>query len=272
MTVSTLVQNFSVNNEVSYIYIKFSKTIHASSITNSAFSLTSDDATPVIFTDPFETIDVTDSNQYNSIARELFLYIKNSTLSASTGYTLNINGLYDAAGTSIALDTCITFTTPSDYNATYDDDLPATVAAVQIEDHSVKRNIYNSVQEIAQSNVNFYIESTDPINQDWYIEPDYNNGRVIVKFSTAPSASFLNNKFVTVQRKPIQRQAARWETLAVNILLDTDEPWMYIDFPSYDHYPEAATPSTNTVYTTNEYGYFEEGYKYRISMSKSIGS
>jgi len=272
MTVSTLVQNSSVNTEVSYIYLKFLKTVHAASIVNSAFTLTSNDATPVVLTDPFVPIDVTDSTQFNSIARELFLFIKTGTLTASTTYTLTIDGLYDASGASIAADSNCTFTTPAAYDNTYDDNLPAVPPIVQIQDLSVKRNIYQSVQEITQSNLNFYIDSTDPENYDWYIEPNYNNGRIIVKFSTTPSASFLNSQFITVQRKLISRQAARWETLNAVISLDTDEPWAYIDLPSYDLYPEAATPATTTVYTTNGYGYFEEGYKYRVTISKSVGT
>jgi hypothetical protein len=271
MAASTLVQTYSVNTDVSYIRIKFLKTILVSSIVNSVFTIASDEATPVSISDAFETIDVTDSDHYNSIARDLVLYIKQNKLSASTDYILTISGLLDIAGATIADDSSITFSTSATYDTTYDDSLPVEAAPVQIKDSSVKTNVYNTVQQISKANVNFYIESTDPETQDYFIFPDLNNGRVIIKFSTVPSASFLTSKYITVQRKAIQQNPARWETLDVRISIDTDEPWLYVDFPSYDHYPEAATPSTSAVYTTSGFGYFEQGYKYRIVLSKSIG-
>lgn len=269
--VSALIQTYTVNNEVSFIYIKFAQTVHASTIDNFAFTLATDVATPVSVSDLFVSIDVTDSSHYNSIARELTLFVKPNKLVASTSYVLTIDGLTDAAGGAFDADSSITFTTPDAYDPTYTEDLPAVAVVVQVEDKSLKKNIYTEVTEITQANVNFYIESTDPDNQDWYIVPDLNNGRVIIKFSAQPSASFLNTKYITVQRKPVQRQPARWETLTVTISLDSDEPWLYIDFPSYDHFPVAATPASDTVYTTGGYGYFEIGYKYRIVLSKSLG-
>jgi hypothetical protein len=272
MAASTLVQAVTINGEVTYIRIKFLKTLLFGSISNNAFSLATDVATPVVVSDPFETVDPTDSEQYNSIARELWLYIKPNKLAASTSYVLSITGLQDANGTVIADDTTIEFTTPDNYDTTYDDSLPVEVSAVQVQDQSIKRNIYTSVTELTQANVDFYIESTNPETDEWFLTPDHNNGRFVIKFSKAPSASFLNTGFISIQRKAIQRNPSRWETLDAVISMDTDEPWVYIDFPSYDHYPEAATPSTTVVYTTGSHGYFEEGYRYRIIMSKSIGA
>lgn len=272
MVASTLVQAVSIDDEVTFIRLKFFKTLLFGSITNEAFTLATNDATPVAVNDPFETIDPTSPSQYNSIARDLFIFIKPNKLAASQTYVLTISGLQDATGAVIDDDSTVIFTTPASYDTDYDTSLPAEEQAVQVKDLSIKRNVYKSVTELTNANINFYIESTDPITGEWYIEPNYNNGRIIIKFSKVPSASFLNTRYITVQRKPIQRNIARWETLDVKISLDTDEPWVYIDIPSYDFYPEAATPSTTTVYTTSGYGYFEEGYKYRIILSKSFGA
>ena len=272
MVASTLVQDVSIDDEVTYIRLKFFKTLLFGSITNSAFSIATNNATPIVISDPFEIVDPTDPAQYNSIARELYLFIKPNKLAASTTYVLTINGLQDANGITFVSDSTVSFTTPAAYDTDYETALPAEEQPVQVKDLSIKRNIYKSVTELTNANINFYIESTDPVTGEWYIEPNYNNGRITVKFSKVPSASFLNTRYITVQRKLIQRNIARWESLDVKISLDTDEPWVYIDIPSYDFYPEAATPSTTTVYTTAGYGYFEEGYKYRIILSKSFGA
>ncbi len=272
MVASTLVQAVSIDDEVTYIRLKFFKTLLFGSIKNEAFTLATNDATPIAVNDPFETIDPTNPSQYNSIARDLFIFLKPNKLAASTTYVLTINGLQDANGVTFVSDSTVSFTTPAAYDTDYETALPAEEQPVQVKDLSIKRNIYKSVTELTNANINFYIESTDPVTGEWYIEPNYNNGRITVKFSKVPSASFLNTRYITVQRKPIQRNIARWESLDVKISLDTDEPWVYIDIPSYDFYPEAATPSTTTVYTTAGYGYFEEGYKYRIILSKSVGA
>jgi hypothetical protein len=45
---------------------------------------------------------------------------------------------------------------------------------------------------------------------------------------------------------------------------------VYVDLPSIDHYPEAATPSTATVYNQSGYSYYAENYKYRVLISKNL--
>jgi len=268
---STLVRQYSIDSDVSYLKITFLKTLLAASLTNYAFLVSTDAATPVSISDPFDTIDVTDPLQYNSIAKVITLRFKANKLAASTTYNVTITGVTDVNGNIFPDDTSVQFTTPDTYDSGYLDVLPAEAQVIQVVDQSINRNIQDSVIELVKANVNFYIESTYPENQEWYINPDENSGRVIITFSTLPSATFLTSKYIKVQRKKIQRKPSRWENISVEISADNDEPLVYIDFPSYDYYPEAATPSTVVAYATPGYGYFEEGYKYRIVMSKSIG-
>jgi len=269
---STLVRSYSIDSDVSYIRITFLPTLLAASLTNYAFLLATNDASPVSVSDPFETIDVTNPLQYNSIARTITLRFKANKLTASTTYNLTITGVTDVNGNIKPDDSSVQIVVPSTYDAGYLDTLPATAQVIQVTDESINRNIFDSVVELVKANVNFYVESTFPENQEWYINPNENNGRVIITFSTLPSATFLNSNYIKTQRKAIQRKPSRWENLSVKISADNDDPRVYLDFPSYDYYPQAATPSTTVVYATPGYGYFEEGYKYRIILSKSMGT
>jgi len=269
---STLVRAYSIDSDVSYIKVIFIPTLLAASLTNYAFLLSTNDASPVSVSDPFETIDVTDPLQYNSIAKTIKLRLKPNKLAASTTYNLTITGVTNVNGDIIPNDTSVQITTLDTYDSGYLDTLPASAQVIQVTDESINRNVFDSVVELVKANVNFYIESTFPENQEWYINPNENNGRVIITFSTLPSATFLNSNYIKTQRKAIQRKPSRWENLSVKISADNDNPKVYIDFPSYDYYPQAATPSTTVVYAAPGYGYFEEGYKYRIILSKSMGT
>lgn len=235
------------------IEVKFDKTVKVTSITNDKFTLFTGGSTPV--TTPFEDIDLV--NDYDTISRRLVLRFK-SALTPSTTYTFTISGLLDAAGAGLPSQT-ETFTTGASVLA-----IP-TVAEpepVEIEDHSVRSEAF-SPETVFVSNIDFYIEEVDPDFDSVWVEEDYNNGRVTVKFSDRPSTIYVNSKYFKVQKKTIQRAPSRWETVAALITLDSTYPYVYIDFPSDD-----ATP----VYGQPEKTYFLANNKYRIRVSREVGT
>ena len=132
---------------------------------------------------------------------------------------------------------------------------------VLIEDKSVRTEADISYNIIAKNPL-FYIDNIDPVDGDFYLSNDYNYGRVTVTFNEKPASNFLNNRYFLCQRKRIQKGPSRWENVTTSVSTHSWRAEVYIDFPSLD-----ATPS----YFTPDKDYFEQGYKYRIKISKDIG-
>lgn len=234
--------------------VKFLKTLKTSAITNANFQLFENAATPV--STPFKAIDI--ASDYNSINRVLILTFT-QTLKPLTSYTFKATGLKDAAGTTIANEEC-TFTTDNDTAPALPIAEPEPTP-VEIEDHSIKADAFTSAETIYAPNPDFYIDSSDPLQDEGIITTGYNNGRVTIKFSQYPSNTFLNSTYFKAQRKKIQRDFTRWESVSVVISTHPTKPWVYIDFPSTD-----ATP----LYNTAGKEYFSLGYKYRVKISKDV--
>lgn len=237
------------------IEVKFDKTVKVSSITNDKFLLYTGGSTPVLT--PFQTISLI--NDYDTISRRLVLRFA-STLLSETEYTFTISGLLDAAGSTLPSETnsFTTTDTSSSTIVTVPDAVP-----VEIEDHSIRSEAFIATEALYVSNPGFYILSTDPEFQELLIPGDYNDGRITITFSSRPGSNYINSTYFKVQKKLVGRAPSRWETCTgVLISLDSDEPNVYIDFPSTD-----ATP----VYVTPDKDYFAAGYKYRIKVSKSVG-
>lgn len=240
------------------VVIRFGKTIKISSLKNSNFIVQTNEATPTVVSNPFLTINTI--SDYNQISRTLKLYWDAQRQSGKE-YLIRLVNFLDAANESITEEQiCFAqqeFATPSEFNS-------YTVPVVQellIEDKSVRTDAYTTVQILAK-NPQFYVKSVDPENGDFYIDNDYNDGRVIIYFNARPATNFLNNSFFKVQRKKIQTHPTRWQNLTTQVSMHSWKPEVYIDFPSLD-----ATP----VYNTSGKDYFETGYKYRIILSKEIG-
>jgi hypothetical protein len=197
---------------------------------------------------------------YNQISRTLKLYW-DTVRQSGQEYRIRLINFLDAANESITEEQ-IVFTqaesaTPSEFNSY----TAPVVQELLIEDHSIRTDAFTTVQILAK-NPRFYITSIDPENGEFYLDNAYNNGRVIISFSSRPASNFLNNSYFKVQRKKIQFQPTRWENLSTNVSMHSWKPEVYIDFPSLD-----ATPS----YYSDSKDYFETGYKYRIIVSKDIG-
>jgi len=245
------------------VVIKFAHSAKASSITNDKFTVATSEATPVVLTNPFRTISIIDD--YDSISRILVLYWIEGKLSSNTSYTITIDGLLGAGSTALPSEV-INFTT-GDIVAIDPTRLPPAAPAITIEDHSILSSAFTS-HLISTSSRPFSVSSSDPINGDYYLPEDYRNGRVTVVFSKAPSPLSLTSGNIRLQKKRLSRTPSRWENL--NVQISQSGVNVYIDMPSVDHYPEAATPSTDIVYYTEGYSYYEENHKYRLLISKNV--
>lgn len=241
------------------VVIKFARTVKISSLVNANFIVETSSLTPTVIPNPFKSI--TTLNDYNQISRLLKLYWS-TVLQGQQEYYIRVNGLVDAAN-QIIPEEKIKFTiqdsaTPSSIA----NPKPPVIEQILVEDQSILAQPYTTYQIIAK-NPDFYITSVEPENGDFYLENDYNDGRVIIYFNERPASNFLNTRYFKAQRKKIQRTPSRWETISANVSLHSWKPEVYIDFPSLND----ATPS----YFTSEKEYFESGYKYRIIVSENVG-
>lgn len=244
--------------DLNTVIVKFGRTIKISSLVNSNFIVQTNQATPVIVNNAFKTINtITD---YNQISRTLTLYW-DRVLEPNTEYIIRVLNFLDAANELIDEEQIVFTKTDDATPATFSSIRAPQMEQIYVEDHSIKETAYTSYQIIAK-NPNFYIQEVDPVNGDFYIDNDYNNGRVTVTFNARPATNFLNSKYFKAQRKKIQTHPARWETLSANVSMHSWKPEVYVDFPSLD-----ATPA----YYTSGTSYYEKGYKYRIIISKNVG-
>ena len=237
--------------------IKFGRTVKISSLKNENFKVYTDAATPAQVSAPFEIINTI--KDYNQISRIISLYWK-ANLVDGQSYFIRIENIVDSAGSIVPYEivkfTYVSSATPSDKEFVD----PGTIP-VLIEDRSVKTEVDISYNIIAKNPL-FYIENIDPVDGDFYLSNDYNYGRVTVTFNEKPASNFLNNRYFLCQRKKIQKGPSRWENITTSVSTHSWRAEVYIDFPSLD-----ATPS----YFTPDKDYFEQGYKYRIKISKDIG-
>ena len=239
------------------VSIKFGRTVKISSLQNRNFKVYTDSATPVAVVAPFNIINTI--KDYNQINRVLTLYWK-ATLVDGTRYFISVEDIVDSSGLIVATEK-ITFTQISSATPSDSEYVSPNLSPVLIEDRSIKTEVDISYNIIAKNPL-FYIDSIDPPDGDFYLQNDYNNGRLTITFNSRPASNFLDNKYFLCQRKPIQKAPSRWENLFCAISAHSWRPEVYVDFPSLD-----ATPS----FFTNGKDYFEQNYKYRVKISKDIG-
>jgi hypothetical protein len=237
--------------------IKFGRTIKISSLKNENFKVYTDAATPAQVTAPFEIINTI--KDYNQISRIISLYWK-ANLVDGQSYFIRIENIVDSAGSIVSYET-VKFTYVSSATPSDKEFVDPGMVPVLIEDKSVRTEADISYNIIAKNPL-FYIDSIDPVDGDFYLSNDYNYGRVTVTFNEKPASNFLNNRYFLCQRKRIQKGPSRWENVTASVSTHSWRAEVYIDFPSLD-----ATPS----YFTPDKDYFEQGYKYRIKISKDIG-
>lgn len=254
MASSEILSNYSASRH--YITLTFKSSIQVSTLSTDDFTFETIEASPQVI--PFKNINLEDD--YNSIRRQLVLYF--AELPPYSGdYHLTISGLRSASGYDYATET---LTVPYSFDNAPFDEPEAPDNFVEIEDHSIKEDVFEPGAGSSVSAVtDFYVSGADPANGDIFIERDYNNGVAAIEFSTMPDSSYINSDYIKVQRKQLSLMMSRWETLEANYELDAVDPIVYIKFPSLD-----ATP----VYDVSGHDYFEDGYKYRIRLLASIQS
>lgn len=244
------------------VVIKFGKTIKISSLINANFIVQTNQSTPAVVSNPFQAIQTI--IDYNQISRTLKLYWnENVMMIDGAEYLLRLVNFLDAANETVPEEQVlfvwrIEHATPSEFTSAREPE----VKEVLVQDKSIRTDAYTSIQILAK-NPEFYIESVDPPNGDFYLQNDYNQGRVKVVFNSRPALNFLNTKYFKAQRKKIQRTPTRWENVETRLRMHSWKPEVYVDFPSLDD----ATPS----YYAEDKNYFESGYKYRIIVSKDVG-
>lgn len=260
---ANLIEAWQVN--LAQVIVKFEPSVKVSSITNERFTLMTDAATPsVVSNDPFETI-VT-AEDYNSISKTLTLTWKPGMLMAETAYKIRLSG-FRAVDNSVIADDYIHFVT-EDSVVPDPGDIPIEPEAFVIEDYSIVPDAFYSdiivdggePDEPATPNY-LTVTSADPLQGDYYLPEDYNSGRAVIKFNVLPATGFINSNYFKTQRKPYTRRPSRWESVAVQIAFDSENPWVYIYFPSTDTPPVYGVPGKT---------YFEKNYKYRVIVSKQI--
>lgn len=261
-----LIEAWDVDNVL--VKVKFEPSVKVATITNARFTLLTDVATPVVVSaDPFETIDLVED--YNSIGKILELRWKANILSPNVNYILRFSG-FRTADNQIILDDNIEFTSTS--SATPDYVMPPEDEweTIDYTDSSLWVVTDSSTEASSSSTTVFALIESDPLDFDVFLPEDYNNGVVTLKFNIKPNYELLTSAYFLAQRKPIQRKPARWENVATIITADPIQPWVYIKFPSNDATPiyDSATP----IYSTTGPIYFEENYKYRIRISKDLGT
>lgn len=248
------------------VNVKFGASIKVSSMVNGHFVVTKNTATPSIVVLPFKAIKI--SEDYNSISRMLNLYWQ-VELEPLTPYLITFTGLINSVG-QVVEDVSIEFTTLAT-TTNLENDVVPVIPTPTVIDYSIVNDIYEGAI-INPEQIQFKILESDPVNGDYYLPPDFSNGRMIVKFSKNPNTDYINSDYIKVQKRQIKRAPGRWQQVEAQIYLDSTRSWVYIDLPSIDHYPATATPSTEVVYGINGYEYFEKNYKYRVIFSKNIST
>lgn len=253
------VSNISVGGQDTVLYLKFNFTPKWQALTPEKFQLWTTGATPAQIANPWKDFDL--QKDYNSISRSLKLYV-NTQLEPNTLYEIHTVGVPNAAG--VIQDNDIDqFTTGDLPLLPQEPDAPA----IEIVDHSIKTDSLGVTViggqvvpvSVAQS---FRIVSTDPEEDAIYLPEDFNKGRVSINFSQVPSAPYITPAYFKAQKKALSRKYARWET--VDALVTTDGgTTVYVDFPSDDAEP---------VYNEPDASYFATNHKYRVRVSKAVGS
>jgi len=262
--VADLIDEYTVTDV--YVKIKFGVTVKVSTIINANFTLNNTDATPSAIANPFRAISLV--RDYNSISRILYLYFSDGVLQNDTNYRFTAQNLTDVLDNSI----------PSQYfdfaTQTLNVDITTTPEYIYPEpvivDHAISDSIFSVPLNNSNNTTILGFISSYPENDSYYLFEDENNGRIELMFNFSPLSAYLVSPHIKVQKREIKKAPSRWIDVNAQITLDGSDPIVYVDLPSVDHYPDAATPSTTTVYNQSGYTYFENNYKYRILLSKTL--
>lgn len=244
----------------SVLELKFNRHIKISTLIAENFELWTDEATPREISDAFKPITINSQEKdYNQTSRVLWLNLQVDV--AKGDYTFMISGVANAAGSILENESySLKIPLPMHPDPSPDEE------PVFIEDHSIVGGgdlDFGSIGDFVTpgSSSEFFIEETDPIHGDYFVETDYNDGRMAITFSSMPDVAYLNNHYIKVQRKKNQIAPIRWETIPVRISIAAGMPVVYLDFPAIDD---------DTTFMQPGHTYFEDGYVYRVKFSKNM--
>ena len=259
-----LIEEYTVTNV--YVKIKFGVTVKVSSILNASFLLFNTDATPSSIANPFKTISLV--RDYNSISRILYLYFSEDVIQSNTPYSFTATNLTDVLD-NVLPNSTFTFATQTlsiDASTMPEFVYPDPI----IVDYSISDSVFSIPTNNGTNNTILSLASSYPSDNSYYLFEDENNGRLELTFNFPPLEEYLTSPHIKVQKREIKKGPSRWVDVPAEITLDNTDPVVYVDLPSVDHYPDAATPSTSTQYNQSGYTYFEPNYKYRILLAKTL--
>lgn len=245
-----------------YVEIKFVQSIQTSTLVNANFVVyDTTTATPAIVTSPFQTISLI--RDYDSISRTILLWWTSSdVLSDNSTYEIRISDLKNVIGETLA-DDIISFSTGViSTESEADLDEPPTRLPVEVEDYSVKEVSFATTLATTSADSFQVVSVTPGLENAFYLDPSFNEGKIEVYFNEAPAANFVSTEYFKVQKKLITRGINTWTTVNTLVTSSPEDKLIVIYLPSND-----ATP----VYGEPDLVYWEEGYKYRLRISASVG-
>lgn len=253
-----------------YVILRFDFTVAVATLINDNFTLQISDATPPDVTDPFDEIVI--ERDYQSVSRELYLYW-NVDLQQDTDYTITMSNLETVFGGSVTTGV-LSFTTDGLNLATPNiSESDFTKEPTNIEDFSIKviadLSSGSSSSGITESSEAFAIVSIYPdVTQSYYIGPYDYRGKIEITFNHFIPSNFINSNDFKLQKKLINgRMTVAWTTVDAQVAQETDNPVVSIYLPSTD-----ATPVYSyEVEDISQYTFWEEEYKYRLTISKLVG-
>lgn len=255
-----LIEAWNIN--LAQVFVKFEPSIKVSTLINQNITLMTDEATPQLASaDPFEPIVTIDD--YNSISKTLTLTWREGVLDPNTSYKIKFSNFRTVSNVVVPTD-YIDFSTAASTDPD-PEDVPIIPPAVEIIDYTLIPDVA-IIEDLpssggGDSEDSFSVIETDPIDGEFYLPVDFNNGRITVKFSYPVDPTFLTNSFFRLQSKEMTRRPVRWQLLSTQI--SQEDSFIYIDLPSDD-----ATP----VFNTPGHTYFRINHKYRLTIAKEVSA
>lgn len=258
------------------VQVKFVANLNIDTLVNANFPVVYSVATPVPLVDPFLDIEV--ERDYSPVSRILTLWWRNRPAPNSV-LALQIRNLQNFLGSPIAdFDVPFSWTesaTPSDGLFT----VPPDRTPIEVEDYSIKDAGWTIIDssDIEESTVQ-YVEILDiapGIMQHSYLQETENYGRIDLLFSIPIAANYVNPTYFSLTRKPVKKGMAQWEFVNSLVESNLDSSIVTVYLPSVEVGLESATPVYSKMLTDEEISahvFFEKQYKYRLIVSKAVGS
>ncbi len=262
-----MLQWYQIRDE--YVILKFDFAVDTTTLVNSNFSLyNANDATPTTeVTSPFDTINV--ERDYQGVSRELYLYW-NVDLAPSSEYGIVIENL-ETISRVVKETVTIYFTTKANFATPNISESEYTKEPTNIEDFSIKSigSLNDSLSGGTESSEKISIVSIYPDeHESYYIDVNSYQGKIEITFNDFIPTNFVNSQDFKVQKKLMSgRGISPWTTVPCLVTQSGTEPIVSIYLPA-----QTATPLYSyQISDLSDYIFWENGYKYRLIISKEVG-